>query len=287
MLVVLAPLAGALTASHNKGVIHRDLKPSNVFLADRVVLLDFGIAKLMEDTGTRITSSRHVVGTPPSMAPEQIVAGDIDERTDVYALGALVFFMLTARMPFVHSSIAQLLDLQLRAPAPPANRFAPVSPRLDAAIARALAKAPDDRQASVAKLFEEIQTAIEVEADAETPPILPGARATGVHVELRTPPGVAEWDDDELDAMELALPAVDSLFTKMSFRQVAQSGNSQLFLHPECTVEDAMKAAESAIAPFSSAAFSFHVHVSSGPLKTLSTVSSWVPSTSEPGVHIV
>ena len=112
-LALLTPLAAALSAAHAKGVVHRDVKPSNVFLADgeprRVVLLDFGVAKLLAPGTEGLTTSRHRIGTPSFMSPEQLAGGDIDGRADVYALGALAYQMLTGQLPFGEGTPAVLL----------------------------------------------------------------------------------------------------------------------------------------------------------------------------------
>src|SRR5262245_53375987 len=106
---IAVQIEDALSASHHKGIVHRDLKPDNVMLVSRgrghdvVKLLDFGIAKL---TGTAASTHRTrtgmVMGTPQYMSPEQCEGrGDIDHRTDIYALGIVVYQMLTGRVPFV------------------------------------------------------------------------------------------------------------------------------------------------------------------------------------------
>jgi serine/threonine-protein kinase len=98
---ILAPVCSALSAAHQKGIVHRDLKASNVFLdRERVVLLDFGVAKLLDGTALRLTRSHLIVGSPACMAPEQILNGPVDERTDVYGLGVLAYQMLTGALPF-------------------------------------------------------------------------------------------------------------------------------------------------------------------------------------------
>jgi serine/threonine protein kinase len=122
VLGVLEPVAAALAAAHAQSVIHRDVKASNVFLADdgggreRVLLLDFGIAKLALPDATDLTTSRQAVGTPVTMAPEQIAGGTVDARTDVYGLGVLAFHLLTGRLPFEDEShtVVQYLHAHAR-----------------------------------------------------------------------------------------------------------------------------------------------------------------------------
>jgi len=97
---ILREVAEALAAAHAHGIIHRDLKASNVFLTPaRAVLLDFGVAKLLDLDNDQLTVTGTTVGTPASMAPEQARGGPVDARTDVYGLGAMLFHMLTGAKP--------------------------------------------------------------------------------------------------------------------------------------------------------------------------------------------
>jgi serine/threonine-protein kinase len=149
-LDVLVQLAGALQAAHEHGVVHRDLKPENVFVLDRggrsfVKLVDFGIAKLADRISAH-TAAGVIVGTPEYMAPEQCDNRPIDRRTDVYALGVMAYELATGRLPFEDASIPRLLLAQLRtAPRPPREVDPAIGPELEAAILKAMAKAPDDR----------------------------------------------------------------------------------------------------------------------------------------------
>src|SRR6185503_7424125 len=123
VLTVLGPICDALACAHDAGVIHRDIKASNVFLAadGRVVLLDFGIAKLSDPgIGAGLTLSRQSLGTPSAMAPEQVAGREASERTDVYALGALLYHMLVGEPPFADSSptVMQYLHCHARRPRP-------------------------------------------------------------------------------------------------------------------------------------------------------------------------
>ncbi|MBX3162809.1 MAG: serine/threonine protein kinase [Deltaproteobacteria bacterium] len=152
-LHVVEGVAAALAAAHDAGVVHRDVKAGNVFLCDddRVVLLDFGIAKLAEAGG--LTLSRQAIGTVGAMAPEQLAGRPVDARSDVYALGALLYHALTGRVVFREAGSDPALEIQLHRFAQRPRASAHGAPEaVDAVIARAMAIRPADRHASTADL---------------------------------------------------------------------------------------------------------------------------------------
>ncbi|MBL8622627.1 MAG: serine/threonine protein kinase [Myxococcales bacterium] len=173
-------VATALAAAHRAGIVHRDLKPDNVFLVpdeevaggERVKLLDFGIAKLAAPGAASRTTTGAIMGTPLYMSPEQCEgARAVDHRTDLYALGCVLFEMVAGRVPFISDGVGGLIGMHLHVPPPRLRELAPDAPaELEAIVARLLAKAPDDRY----------QTADEVAAAL--------ARVAGVAV---TAPGAA------------------------------------------------------------------------------------------------
>ncbi len=183
-------IADALGAAHAAEIVHRDVKATNVFLCDdgRVVLLDFGIAKLALAGG--LTMSREAIGTIGSMAPEQLTARPVDARADIYALGALVHHMATGRVPFRDRDPRTEAQLHRFAQRPrPSQHGAPEA--LDAVVAKAMAIRPGDRYARAADLAAGVRAALG--ASVRT-----GARAVGIHVEA---PGAL----DELHAAAGAL----------------------------------------------------------------------------------
>ena len=147
-------MADALEYAHRHGVVHRDVKPENVLLqSGHALVADFGIALALEHAGgDRLTHTGITLGTPQYMAPEQAAGGrDVDARTDVYALGAVLHEMLAGESPFAaESQHAVLRRMMNEAPTALASRRADVSSFLDAAVRRALAKRPDDRFPSAA-----------------------------------------------------------------------------------------------------------------------------------------
>ncbi|WP_436777362.1 protein kinase domain-containing protein [Yinghuangia sp. YIM S09857] len=141
-------IADTLVHSHGQGLVHRDIKPSNVMLtpAGGVKVLDFGIAKALADTATRLTSTGGMVGTPAYLSPEQIDGADVDGRTDVYSLGCLLYELLTGRPPFTGDSPFAVMNQHLsKAPAAPSELRPEVPASVDAVVLRALAKKADER----------------------------------------------------------------------------------------------------------------------------------------------
>jgi eukaryotic-like serine/threonine-protein kinase len=183
---IAAVVGDGLSFAHGHGVVHRDLKPENVVLipdpgdgaAFSLKILDFGIAKLLHEEPVTRTRTGHVVGTPVYMAPEQWRPGStLDHRTDIYALGCLLFELLSGRPPFDLTSEASLMRAHLEDSAPDIRSLAPAVPAaLAGLIARLLAKAPEDRP----------QTVDQVTADLQ---LLLGTPAGGIRALLHMPRG--------------------------------------------------------------------------------------------------
>jgi serine/threonine protein kinase len=169
----------ALAAAHKAGVVHRDLKPENIYLhrtpdGDEVAkIVDFGIAQLrapQKEAPAKVDGARHrrltvegaVVGTPEYMAPEQAKGLPIDQRVDIYAVGAMLYEMFVGRPPFTANTLMHILALQMSDDPPlpmcKANVHLEISPELEQVIMRALAKNPDERYASMAALIDAINS---------------------------------------------------------------------------------------------------------------------------------
>jgi len=148
-------LLAALAAAHSHGVIHRDIKPENCFRLQRgenpdfIKVLDFGIAKVVgEDVDQHLTQTGVVMGTAEYMSPEQARSEPIDARTDLYAVGVILFEMLTGRVPFRANGFMGTLSKHIMEPPPSPRQIAPladISRALDRVVLRALAKDPADR----------------------------------------------------------------------------------------------------------------------------------------------
>ncbi len=142
-------ILGALAEAHEAGVVHRDVKPANIMVmetreGDFAKVLDFGIAKL-RDAGGGEAAQGVIIGTPSYLAPEQARALDVDERADLYAVGAVLYELVSGRPPFVASSPMAVLAAHVRDTPRPLAEIAPVSPGFAAVVHRALAKRPEHR----------------------------------------------------------------------------------------------------------------------------------------------
>lgn len=148
-LLIAVQVAAALTAAHAKGIVHRDLKPANVMLVpdpvapggERAKILDFGIAKLTQHQG-KGTNTNALLGTPRYMSPEQCRgAGEVDDRTDVYALGVMLYEMFAGRTPFLGEGHGDFIGQHMFKEPPPLSEFAPTAPQqVDALVHRLLVK---------------------------------------------------------------------------------------------------------------------------------------------------
>ncbi len=165
---IIAHVAAGLDAAHKAGIIHRDLKPSNIFAtgegSHRIwKLLDFGASKWRDGEGT--LTQGNIVGTPGYMAPEQAQGRTVDQRSDVYALGVILYRLLTGVPAIVPRDMpAMLQEVAFRMPVQPSKR-AQVSPQLEAVLAIALAKSPTHRFATAGELAEAFATAREDRLD--------------------------------------------------------------------------------------------------------------------------
>lgn len=182
----LLPIARALEAAHQRGIIHRDVKPGNILIAEngQPMLSDFGIAKTLEnDVTPELTGVGMRLGTPEYMSPEQCNGAAVDYRTDIYSLGLVLYEMLTGRKAFTAETPMAVMQRQVYDALPPPRQFAPGMPRsLEAVLYRALDKDPGQRFATMGEFAQALERVLH-EGDA---PRRPGGAA-------RRPAGKRSW----------------------------------------------------------------------------------------------
>ncbi len=207
-------ILAALAALHSRGIVHRDLKPSNVFLTPHgVKLLDFGLARPADPELARslgqsaeLTRTGMMVGTPRYMAPEQVTGEVLDARSDLFAVGAILFEMLAGRPAFGGVNVVEVLHATLHEQ-PPALTGSPAVAAVDRVIRRALAKRPAERPPSAEAMAEELRAVRSVGGD-DTPTL---ARALTRLVVL---PFRVLRPDAETDFLAFSLP--DAIATSLS-----------------------------------------------------------------------
>ena len=159
-LALAREAASGLVAAHAAGIIHRDIKPGNLYLLGPlgaphgIKIIDFGLSKDLRNIGSGPISMNLVLGTAQYMAPEQVLADPVDERTDIYAFGVVLFRMLTGQLPFDLNPSACLSCHQIFSPAPPPSwLLEDVDPRFEQLILQCLRKHPENRYASMQELL--------------------------------------------------------------------------------------------------------------------------------------
>ncbi|MBV1859826.1 MAG: serine/threonine protein kinase [Nannocystaceae bacterium] len=167
VLGLLRQICAGLEAAHKKGVVHRDIKPSNIFLAkdeedkntEVVKILDFGIAKLFDANrhSKGITRPHEAVGTAAYMAPEQVLGGEVDRRSDIYSLGVVLFRMLVGKIPFRAENSFGMMEQHVRA-LPPALNIG--SPKVESVVLRCLEKDREKRFSDAGALLREFENAV-------------------------------------------------------------------------------------------------------------------------------
>jgi serine/threonine protein kinase/FixJ family two-component response regulator len=255
VLAIARQLFAALIYAHEQGVLHRDLKPSNIVLAGaageppRPKILDFGIARI--NSVAAVTQAGMIVGTPGYMAPEQYLGDPTDARTDIYALGVTLFEMLTGRRTF-EGDFAQVVEQVLARDAPAASSLRPGLPTgVDAVLAKALARQPAARYATMREFreaFVRALPAVALQPAAAPAPLPPPAPSEGAEVPTVALPAHAGARTSErpklllLDDEERILGALAALFRLKYDLLVSTDGHAALELvrkhRPEVIISD-------------------------------------------------
>jgi tetratricopeptide (TPR) repeat protein len=180
-------VALALEYAHREGVVHRDIKPENVLLSDgQALVADFGVARALGAAGDEsLTGTGVAIGTPSYMAPEQASAGQVDERTDVYGLGCVLYEMLAGEPPFTGRTPQAIVAKRFAHPAPSVLIVRPAVPQsLDEAMRKAMASVPADRFATAAQ-FAAVLGVSSAALGAEQATVVRGRKLTGRRVLVR------------------------------------------------------------------------------------------------------
>ena len=160
---IITRLAPALDAAHARGIIHRDLKPGNVLFDQygNAFLSDFGIARMAGSPGSATLTQGAILGTPAYMSPEQIQGEEIDGRSDLYALGVIIYEMLTGFQPYQSETPGKVMMMHILEPVPQITKVkSDVSPAVDAVIEKSMAKDPNQRFSTAAETAAALETAV-------------------------------------------------------------------------------------------------------------------------------
>ncbi|GGR34213.1 protein kinase [Streptomyces netropsis] len=176
-LKITADVLAALEVSHEMGLVHRDIKPGNVMMTKRnvVKVMDFGIARAMQSGVTSMTQTGMVVGTPQYLSPEQALGRGVDARSDLYSTGIMLFELLTGRLPFdADSPLAIAYAHVQEEPVAPSTINSSIPPAVDALVARALKKNPNERFPSAESMRDECARVAGTAQAAPSPIIISG-----------------------------------------------------------------------------------------------------------------
>ncbi len=219
-LELLIPVLDALTAAHDKGIVHRDLKPENIFVTRdslgqlKVKLLDFGLSRFIDATNkNRLTTMGKVLGSPSYMSPEQARGlADVDHRTDVWAMGVILYECLTGQRPFTGANYNEILiSIVTNDPFAPSQVMPSISPELESVILTAIAKDREQRFGSAVELARALEGAVAASPTSSWPATTTDCadRANDPQWDATLPMSVnaPEYDDDdETIQMPTAVP---------------------------------------------------------------------------------
>ncbi|MBI3184070.1 MAG: serine/threonine protein kinase [Myxococcales bacterium] len=250
IVALVSELGSALSAVHAAGIVHRALKASNIMAVPdgawfKLKLVDFGLSKFLVPTSSPNagrTAKGTVIGTPETMAPEQILGAPCDARTDIYAVGVLIYQLATGRLPFEATTLAEVQEMHLHTPPPRASLLAPVPPALDLVLARCLDKAKERRYPTVEDLVADLKKL--------TAPSSVKAERTGMglYADLRVEGSSDDLTDADLDDLDRLSESVRGALSALGARLAIDAPNALLgvVLLPE-QPEEARRARESAL----------------------------------------
>jgi serine/threonine-protein kinase len=226
---ILEPVCSALQAAHDQGIVHRDLKASNILIMQRegkqvVKLLDFGIAKLMHpdaaDAGLTVVGTR--LGTSYTMAPEQIRGDAVDPRTDIYALGVVLYHLLTGQYPFRAETMTDIERMHLEAPPPRPSQAAAIPPAIDAVSLRCMEKQADRRFPSAKAFVDALRDAIGIKKAGGDEV----ARGGAIYVEIRIAADADAESDEVLDDTSMILDTAEQALRGAGLTLPLQTGSA-------------------------------------------------------------
>src|SRR5690606_28143804 len=199
---ILKQTLSALAEAHDIGIIHRDLKPDNILLTeyrgetDFVKVLDFGIAKVKDPEGgpqQKLTQAGVVYGTPEYLSPEQPQALELDQRSDIYSLGCILYEMVTGHVPFKAPTAVNILMMHVYEETPrPSTKYSNISPRMEQIILKAMSKKPEERYQTAMAFFNELlelEKELIAKGEKASQIVMPGMEVT---TSFMLPPDIVE-----------------------------------------------------------------------------------------------